>query len=105
MMISQIIKNKRPSWNLIEAKNGGEALDLAEANNINYYSIDLNMPGIDGIEVISRLQHKLPASRMILMTANIQDAIKEQATSLGANCIHKPVTEASVDQMLEYYDG
>ena len=105
MMISRLIKIKRPGWNLVEAENGDKALEISGANTIDFYSIDLNMPGIDGLEVIRQLQHKLPDSRMALMTANIQDAIKEEANKLGATCIHKPVTEESIDQMLEYFDG
>ncbi len=105
MMISQLIKAKRPDWHLIEAQNGGEALDIAKASKIDYYSIDLNMPGIDGLEVISQLQHKLPASKMVLMTANIQDSVKESAINLGASCVHKPVTKETINQMLEFFDG
>jgi len=105
MMISRFIQNKRPDWQLIEAQNGEEALDIAKTSDIDYYSIDLNMPGIDGLEVISQLRHKLPASRMVLMTANIQDSVKETAVNLGARCVHKPVTEESVNQMLEFFDG
>ncbi|MCH9639287.1 MAG: response regulator [Betaproteobacteria bacterium] len=105
MMISRLIQSKRPDWQLIEAQNGEEALDIAKASDIDYYSIDLNMPGIDGLEVISQLRHKLPASRMVLMTANIQDSVKETAIKLGASCVHKPVTEETVNQMLEFFDG
>jgi CheY-like chemotaxis protein len=105
MMISRIIKIKSPDWNQIEAENGDKALEASEENDIDFYSIDLNMPGIDGLEVIRQPQHKLPDSRIALVTANIQDAIKEEAHQLGATCIHKPVNEASIGQMLEYFGG
>ena len=105
MMISRIIRIKRPDWILIEAENGDKALEASKENDIDFYSIDFNMPGIDGLEVIRQLQHKLPDSKMVLMTANIQDSIKEEANKLGATCIHKPVTEDSIGQMLDYFGG
>ncbi len=103
MMISGIVKVMQPEWELIEAENGEEALEKAEEQEIDYYSIDLNMPGIDGLEVITRLQSKFPSSPKVLMTANIQDDVLSRANTLGAACVHKPVTEESVSEMLEYF--
>ncbi len=103
MMISGIVKVMQPEWELIEAENGEKALEKAEEQEIDYYSIDLNMPGIDGLEVITRLQSKFPSSPKVLMTANIQDDVLSRANTLGAACVHKPVTEESVSEMLEYF--
>jgi CheY-like chemotaxis protein len=105
MMISRLIKMRKPDWILIEAESGDKALQISKEKNIDFYSIDLNMPGIDGLEVIRQLQHKLPDSKIAIMTANIQNAINEEAKKLGAACIHKPVTEGSIDQLLEYFGG
>jgi len=103
MMISMKVKARKPNWNLIEAEDGNIALKMAKENNIDFFSIDLTMPGIDGLEVIRQLQHKLLDSKLILMTANIQEAVRKEANILGATCIYKPVTDESIDQMLEYF--
>jgi two-component system chemotaxis response regulator CheY len=105
MMISMKVKIIKPSWDIIEAEDGVKAIEASQKNNIDFYSIDLTMPGIDGLEVIKQLQHKQPASKMVLMTANIQETIKVEATKLGASCIHKPVTDKSIDQMLKFFCG
>ncbi len=103
MMISRLVNKFHPDWELFEAGSGEEALEKAQEHKISYYSIDLNMPGIDGLEVISQLQAKFPSSPKVLMTANIQDDVLGRATDLGAACIHKPVTEESVNKMLEHF--
>jgi len=104
MMISSLVKDKHPSWIIIEARDGKEALEIAAGQLVNYFSIDLNMPGIDGIEVINRLKQKYTPSKMVLMTANIQDAVTKRANDLGAACVHKPITEQSIDKMLEVFN-
>jgi len=105
MMIKAIIKDLHPQWTLLEAGNADEALEVNAANQINYYSVDLNMPGKDGLELISLLKENNPDATYALLTANIQEHIRETAGSLGAYCINKPITEASIGKMLEYFNG
>ena len=105
MMIKQLVSSKQPDWNILEAANGEEGLELAAQNDIDFFSIDLNMPGIDGLEVIEQLQKSNGACSIVLMTANIQEAIFKRALKLGASCIHKPITEESIGRMLEIFNG
>jgi len=103
MMISKLVKIREPDWKLIEAANGEEALKKADELDIDYCSVDLSMPGMDGYEVIRQIKSRQPLSRIVLMTANIQSNVLKQVADLGAACVHKPVTEASIDKMLEYF--
>ncbi len=105
MMIINIVKTRKPEWDLIEAASGEEALEKANVTDIDYFSIDLNMPGIDGLEVIEQLKSRYSPSRMVLMTANIQENIHDRANALGASHVHKPITEASIDKLLGYFSG
>lgn len=105
MMIKQLIASKHPDWNILEAADGEAGLRLAKENDINFFSVDLNMPGIDGLQVIEQLQQSNGTRSMVLMTANIQEAIFKRALQLGAACIHKPITEDSIDRMLEIFNG
>jgi len=105
MMIKAVIKDLHPEWSLLEAGNADEAIEVNTANQINYYSIDLNMPGKDGLELISLLKQTNPGADYALLTANIQEHIRQTAESLGAFCINKPITEASISKMLEHFNG
>ena len=42
-----------------EAKSGYEALEIIDKNDINLLLVDINIPGIDGIEVIKYARKKL----------------------------------------------
>lgn len=105
MMITAIIKDKKPDLNIIESSNGNEALDLSKGKSIDFFSIDYNMPGIDGLELISQLKKDFSSSKFALLTANIQDATHAKAKTIGATCINKPISEDSIIKMLGYFDG
>ncbi len=105
MMIASFVKSRKPDWSLGLAEDGKDALAQADSSEIDCFSVDLNMPGIDGLEVIRRLKNRNPAAKIVLMTANIQDGVKNSAAELGVDCVYKPVTRESIDQMLEYLGG
>ncbi|MDH3355431.1 MAG: response regulator [Chromatiales bacterium] len=104
MMIKAMIASKHADWVVIEAGSGDEALTTDETS-IDFFSVDLNMPGIDGIELIEKLRPRFPEAKAALMTANIQDAIKQRCASLDIQNFNKPITEESVAAMLEYFNG
>lgn len=104
MMISAIIKQQQPDWSVLEASNSDEALAIISEQVIDYFSVDLNMPGQDGLELITSLKKSLPESKFALLTANIQEHTHKSAEDLGAACINKPITEASISQMLDYFN-
>ena len=103
MMLKSIISYRRPDWAILEAEHAANALEVLESNEVDLFSIDLNMPGIDGLELIEQLRTRYPDSGMALLTANIQDATHQRANKLGVSCINKPITEESVDLMLESF--
>lgn len=105
MMIIAILKDIQPGWNIIEASNAEQCLQLASDKKINYFSIDLNMPGIDGLELIQTLKTNFPNAKFALLTANIQDATHQRAATLGALCINKPISEICIKQMLEHFNA
>jgi len=103
MMISAIIKSTHPEINLLEASNAQEALEICQEKPVDFFSVDFNMPGIDGLELIGKLKTIYPDGRFALLTANIQDAIQQKTQQAGAVCINKPISEASIAKMLEYF--
>ena len=104
MMIKAIVIDKHPHMTILEAGDGQEAMDLSEGKNIDFYSVDYNMPVMDGIEFISTMRDKKPGSKFALLTANIQEATHTKAREIGAICINKPISEKCIVEMLEYFN-
>jgi two-component system nitrogen regulation response regulator NtrX len=75
------------------ASDGYEGLKIAEEELPNLVLLDIWMPGIDGIEVLSKLRENLPQIQVIMISGHgtIETAVK--ATRLGAyDFIEKPLS-------------
>lgn len=72
------------SYNLFEAYDGQEALSIIESNEIHLILLDIMMPKMDGIQVLSRMREtrNIP---VIFLTAKSEDADKIIGLNLGAD--------------------
>ena len=53
MLIKAIITDSRPEWRILEAVTGDEAIKLVDEHQPEFVSMDVNMPGIDGLETLA----------------------------------------------------
>jgi len=51
-----------------EASNGREAIELFFRHRPDIGLLDLNMPEIDGVDVITAIRHEMPTARLIVLT-------------------------------------
>ncbi len=68
------------------ASDGPSGLLAAQQYQPDVILLDLRMPDMDGFEVLRRLRSASETSSIpvIILTANIQDSVKQQARSAGA---------------------
>jgi signal transduction histidine kinase len=93
-IIRMMFKQSFENWGfeVDTAENGKEALDQCHNNFYNIVVTDLNMPVMDGMELLKRLKAKWPYQEVVVITgyATIESAI--EAMKLGAyDFILKPV--------------
>jgi DNA-binding NarL/FixJ family response regulator len=67
-----------------EAANGLAALDLVESTAPDVAVIDLNMPGLPGVEVTRRLTERTPATRVLVVSVSAQQDDVAEAIVAGA---------------------
>lgn len=96
MMIRTIVEENYPEIEIQEAANADEALVTQQTQTFEYMTIDFNMPGMNGLELAEQLKDSHPDAKIYLLTANIQDAIRNKATDLGIDFIPKPINEEKV---------
>ncbi|MCK6389766.1 MAG: response regulator [Azonexus sp.] len=104
MLIRAIVTDQRPSWRLIEAASGDEAVALVEQETPDFVSMDVNMPGISGLEAAGRIRIKHPQTRIVMCTANIQESTREAAAKVGLHFVAKPITPASIADAIAYFE-
>ncbi len=98
MMLKKIISTAHPDWELIEAGDGQEAIDLAKGTSLDIILLDYNMPVMEGGEAAKILRPLFPDAKIAFLTANVQDSIKNLAIELKIDFIPKPITQKKVIQ-------
>lgn len=105
MMIRSFVLAKHPEWGILEAINGTDALEMVGRIPPNFCTMDINMPGITGIDAAEQMLKKCPDIRVAIFSANIQESFQSRSAALGAQFVAKPVTEKSVEQALIFFES
>ncbi len=66
------------------AASGAEALAIAASQQIDAVALDLDMPGMDGVQVLERLRKSHPGLPVIILTGSGSIRTAVQTTELGA---------------------
>ncbi len=97
MMLQKIIGSSHPDWDIVEAENGQKAIEMAKTvNHLDIILLDYNMPVMGGGEAAKILRPMFPKAKIAFLTANIQEAVKQEAQALNIDFIPKPITESKI---------
>lgn len=83
---------KSKGYNLITVNNGRDALELVESQHFDLIILDENMPGLTGLETLSRIKQISPHIPVIMITKSEEENIMDQAVGNKiADYLIKPV--------------
>lgn len=78
-------------YDVIEAANGHDAMLLAESETIDIVVLDKEMPGMNGLDVLSFLHQRCPSVPVIFVTAFGGPQVAEESRRRGAmEYVEKP---------------
>lgn len=100
MMIKAYVLSLFPSWTIVEAATGEEAIEKAPSLKAPLIMMDVNMPGMGGLAAAEKLRKLCPEAHISLLTANVQDATRSKAQLIGVGFMEKPVTEERIHQLI-----
>jgi DNA-binding NarL/FixJ family response regulator len=67
-----------------EASEGREALELSKTHQPDIVFMDITMPGLNGLEAITRMKKECPTARVIMLSMHAREEYFQQALESGA---------------------
>ncbi|MFZ5986484.1 MAG: response regulator [Bacillota bacterium] len=84
------------------AEDGFEAVEKAKEIKPEVVTLDISMPGIDGLQVIEKILKVSSESKIIMVSAVTSDQVIQQAIRNGAvDFIPKPFSRKDVESSLK----
>lgn len=84
-------------YDVLLASNGEEAVSQLATNHPHLILTDLQMPGLDGLGILTHVRDSYPTLPVIIFTADITIDAERTAKRLGAkDYINKPLNFADV---------
>ena len=97
MLKAHLIFLQKKGYEVDTASNGPDALDLCRERDYDLILLDENMPGLTGLETLSRLKDIVPTVPVVMVTKNEEEDIMDQAIgSKIADYLIKPVNPSQV---------
>ena len=80
--------DRQPELEVVgSARNGLEAIDLADHLDPDAVVIDLHMPLLDGVTAVARLRHDHPNLCLIVLTGDADVQLHAAASEAGADAV------------------
>lgn len=97
----------RQGHEVFEARNGLAALELVQQHHPDILITDINMPVLDGLELLERLKQEAHVPRGIVVLTNRWDhrEIGERLADWKAHVVPKPFSPTKLAELIEQLDA
>ncbi|MES2205255.1 MAG: response regulator [Pseudomonadota bacterium] len=106
MARKMLIKALPSSWDveITQAANGLEAVDAYRAGKAEVMFLDLQMPEMDGYEVLEKVRQEDFNTFIIVVSADVQPLAQQRVKEMGAIAfVKKPVNPAEIEAILKKF--
>ena len=100
----------KPFYRIYAVPDGEQALRIIQDQDIDVVTLDLNMPGLTGLEVLKEIKKMKPALEVVIITAlatmpNAQKAIQYGASDFLSKPFHVSEVMTVIKKSLERLDA
>ena len=87
---------------VISAKDGFQAIEFAQEGPIALILMDIQMPGLNGVDALLKIKEILPECVFVMMTGFSVEDLVQKALSEGAlTVLSKPVSLGRIFEIME----
>lgn len=108
IILNYLEKNMAEDYKILRANDGSDAINILKNNDVYAILLDLNMPGIDGFEVLkylkeNNLMDKIPV--VIITGDDTEETIKKVFSYPILDVLNKPFNDKSIEKILLSVQG
>ena len=81
--LCEFLERSDPAYHCEGASDGDEAFAKAKASKPDVVVLDMHMPGMSGLAAARLISDRLPATKILLHTANGSDLLSANASKYG----------------------
>jgi CheY-like chemotaxis protein len=100
-----VLMTERWGFEVVEARNGAEALTMVEENDFDLMIVDMAMPLMDGFDFVSRMREGSKTSKTPILAVTALDAPEDRGRCLRAGCNDYLSKPFSFDDLKAKIDG
>lgn len=82
--MAQLLNEELDPLKIFEASNGAETIELAASNSIDLILLDMNLPDIDGLEVLHNLQLLEIMPKVLVLSMHPEEIFAPRVMKAGA---------------------
>jgi two-component system chemotaxis response regulator CheY len=107
MIIKTLRLAEIPVGDVLQASDGQEGLDVLGQNEVDLVFTDINMPVMDGEEMVQRLRQNPQWANLPLVVVSTEGSQTriERLEAQGAWFVHKPFTPEAVREVVRELTG
>ncbi len=94
-LMTRMILQSRPGYDVLEAENGAEALAVLDRSDVDLILLDIRLPDMEGWDILARLteQGRFPELPVVMVSAHSTPSTAERALREGVRAyVTKPFT-------------
>jgi HD-like signal output (HDOD) protein len=88
--LERMLRGMRKEWSMVFAESGGEALQVLETQDFEVVVTDMRMPGMNGSELLERVQKKFPEIVRIVLTGHSDQELILKSVRTAHQYLSKP---------------
>jgi CheY-like chemotaxis protein len=101
-MYREILSQMPSKPEIQTASSGARAIALLESQRFTLMITDLNMPKMDGLQVLSIVRRKYPQLRIVVLTSVMDEQFRSRSYAMGVDLFwQKPSSVDEIQQFLE----
>jgi DNA-binding NarL/FixJ family response regulator len=101
-LISDFLENDERVGKVFSIYNPDEILNAIKENSIDLVFLDLYMPNLVGMDILSEIKEKYPKKNVIILSSHFQAKYINKALGLGANgFLSKSINKSEIKNTLD----